>query len=312
MELKQKFLTHISFLLFAEPFLLDGHILDEVQPPRAIPVAIQELKHEFKTVNTQYYLNEFSTVYEQVGLAHNELTPPQSPPNHQPLLANLEPLLVQLPFTPHETKLQFNVPEKQLLPQDACNSIPISMDLVQFNVFTDSSVVPTYDSEMDQSFNADLAVDELEELVRTTAEDMQWSSSSNHSTSSNHSSSPGSPGGSSSSNFGDCSSDDPEWIPETIDDNNPSEAVGKMPRKRRAYIKGAPEEKKVRKKEQNKNAATRYRMKKKAEVEVVLSEERELAKHHDSLETQIVDLQREIKYLKGLMRDLFKAKGLIN
>lgn len=274
-----------------------------MEPPRAIPVAVHDLKKEFKPSDTQYYLNEFNTVYEEVGFTHNTLTPPQSPPNTEPLLANLEPLLVQIPFSP-ETKLQYNVPEKQLLPQNSCTSLPLPMEMVQFNTF-DEPVVPNFQPEIDQSFSQGFAVDELEELVRTTAEDMQWSSSSNHS------SSPGSPGGSSSSNFGDCSSDDPEWIPETVDDNRP-EAAGKSPRKRRAYTKGAPEEKKFRKKEQNKNAATRYRMKKKAEVEVILTEERQLLKHHDDLDNKIVDLQREIKYLKGLMRDLFKAKGLIN
>lgn len=290
--------------MLSEPFLLDGHILDEVEPPRAVPVSIHDLKQEFKPTDTQYYLNEFNTVYEEVGLTHNALTPPQSPPNQQPLLANLEPILVQMPFTPQQTKFNFNVPEKQILPQETC--VPITMEIVQFNTFSET-VIPTYQASIDQTFNPELAVDELEELVRTTAEDMQWSSSSTHSSGS----SPGSPGGSSSSNFGDCSSDDPEWIPETIDDNQ-SEGIGKSPKKRRAYTKGAPEDKKVRKKEQNKNAATRYRMKKKAEIEVVLTEERLLAKHHDELETKMVDLQREIKYLKGLMRDLFKAKGLIN
>lgn len=278
--------------------------MDDVEPPRAIPVSIHDLKHEYKPTDTQYYLNEFNTVYEEVGFTHNALTPPQSPPSQQPLLANLEPLLVQLPFNTQTPKLQqYNVPEKHLLSQETCVPVPIAMEIVHFNSFAEP-VVQSYQPEMDQS----LAVDELEELVRSTAADMQWSSScsSNHS-----SSSPGSPGGSTSSNFGDCSSDDPEWIPETIDDNRPDN-IGKAPKKRRAYTKGAPEDKKVRKKEQNKNAATRYRMKKKAEIEVILSEEKGLAKHHDELENKIVDLQREIKYLKGLMRDLFKAKGLIN
>jgi cyclic AMP-dependent transcription factor ATF-4 len=43
----------------------------------------------------------------------------------------------------------------------------------------------------------------VDELVRTRVEDMQWSSSG-----------PSSPNSSGSSNFGDCSSDDPEWMPE--------------------------------------------------------------------------------------------------
>lgn len=87
----------------------------------------------------------------------------------------------------------------------------------------------------------------------------------------------------------------------------------KTSRKRsKPYARANPEDKKSRKKEQNKNAATRYRMKKKAEIEVVLEEERNLQKENDGLENKIGDLQRELKCLKGLMRDVFKAKGLIN
>ncbi|CAK1556186.1 unnamed protein product [Leptosia nina] len=71
------------------------------------------------------------------------------------------------------------------------------------------------------------------------------------------------------------------------------------------------DDRRSRKKEQNKNAATRYRQKKKAEIEVLLNEEQNLRKRHVDLGDKCSDLQREIRYLKGLMRDLFKAKGLI-
>lgn len=71
------------------------------------------------------------------------------------------------------------------------------------------------------------------------------------------------------------------------------------------------DDRRSRKKEQNKNAATRYRQKKKAEVEVLLSEEQNLRVRHNELNDKCSDLQREIRYIKGLMRDLLKAKGLI-
>lgn len=141
----------------------------------------------------------------------------------------------------------------------------------------------------------------VDELVRSRAQDMvEWSS-------------PSSPS-SSSSSFGDCSSDDPEWIPEVGEaQNSPKQLVEKQSRKRsKPYSRVSGEDKKSRKKEQNKNAATRYRMKKKAEVEEILEEERGLQKQNEDLDNKIGDLQREIKYLKGLMRDLFRAKGLIN
>lgn len=72
-----------------------------------------------------------------------------------------------------------------------------------------------------------------------------------------------------------------------------------------------PEEKKSRKKEQNKNAATRYRMKKKQEVEVILDEEKILMDKNRKLTTAYKDTKREVKYLKSLLKDLFKARGFI-
>lgn len=71
------------------------------------------------------------------------------------------------------------------------------------------------------------------------------------------------------------------------------------------------DDRRSRKKEQNKNAATRYRQKKKAQIEVLLTEEQTMRQRNSELNDKCSDLQREIRYLKGLMRDLFKAKGLI-
>lgn len=80
-------------------------------------------------------------------------------------------------------------------------------------------------------------------------------------------------------------------------------------RRPKPYARG--DDRRSRKKEQNKNAATRYRQKKKAEIEVLLGEEQQLRARHGELGSRCADLQREIRYLKSLMRDLFKAKGLI-
>uniref|UniRef100_A0A8D8X7E4 Activating transcription factor of chaperone n=1 Tax=Cacopsylla melanoneura TaxID=428564 RepID=A0A8D8X7E4_9HEMI len=71
----------------------------------------------------------------------------------------------------------------------------------------------------------------------------------------------------------------------------------------------APEDKKLRKKEQNKNAATRYRIKKKQEVEVILGEEKGLEDKNVALVKQVEDLQREISFMKKFMRDFFKTQG---
>jgi cyclic AMP-dependent transcription factor ATF-4 len=107
---------------------------------------------------------------------------------------------------------------------------------------------------------------------------------------------------SSPSSFGDYSSD-PEW-------SEGDRRANKSPKQKKYYSRNV-EEKVSRKKEQNKNAATRYRMKKKAEIEEILEEEKGLVTKNGELESKVGDLQREIKYLKNLMREVFKAKGML-
>ncbi|XP_061715283.1 activating transcription factor of chaperone [Cydia pomonella] len=99
----------------------------------------------------------------------------------------------------------------------------------------------------------------------------------------------------------------PSSSPRSSTDDDWSLPHGARPK---PYSRGG-DDRRSRKKEQNKNAATRYRQKKKAEIEVLLGEEQQLRARHGELDTKCADLQREIRYLKSLMRDLFKAKGLI-
>lgn len=126
----------------------------------------------------------------------------------------------------------------------------------------------------------------VDEVVRGAWE--QWESSDSNSRSSE----------------GTEDSDDPEWMP--LDDS--PKTSGRRGRQSRPYNVN---DRRLRKKEQNKNAATRYRMKKKAEVSTIVQEERGLEETNTGLKTKLTDLQREITYLKGLMRDVFRAKGLV-
>lgn len=73
----------------------------------------------------------------------------------------------------------------------------------------------------------------------------------------------------------------------------------------------SPEDRQSRKKEQNKTAANRYRMKKKAEIEILLDEKTDLMKHNEALRTKYENVAREVRYIRNLLRDLYKAKGLI-
>jgi len=98
------------------------------------------------------------------------------------------------------------------------------------------------------------------------------------------------------------------------DASSHTDSYSEVPSKRaKPYSPKAPnEEKRLRKKEQNKNAATRYRMKKKAEIKESVMEEKQLLQKNDTLKDEAKELAREIKYLKSLLRDVYKAKGLLN
>lgn len=289
---------------------------DVVDPPcgDVVQISAQDaIKMEYNEAQeTQFFLKEFETVYGAVELSHHgALTPPQSPPIH-PILTTLEPLLTTTTTTlssslpPIYTNLSEKSYSSSLVPEKLRLHSPTPLP---HNVVVTSSMV--YSPQPDLAH--ELAV--VDELVRSRVEDMQWATNGPLSPNSTSSSS-------SSSHFDDSSSEDPEWVPETVesfDENlsgtikSPSLVKSKTTKKRsKPYSRSGPTDKRSRKKEQNKNAATRYRMKKKAEVEVILSEEKGLMDHRDDLGNQVVDLEREIKYLKGLMRDLFKAKGLIN
>jgi len=84
---------------------------------------------------------------------------------------------------------------------------------------------------------------------------------------------------------------------------------GRKPGKRLA--KGSIEyirDKSLRKKEQNKTAATRYRQKKKMEVAITLETEAQLQEKHDNLQKSKDDLHRQILMVKQLLREVINAK----
>jgi len=65
---------------------------------------------------------------------------------------------------------------------------------------------------------------------------------------------------------------------------------------------------KVKKKEQNKTAATRYRLKKKMETKCVFQEEREEEKRNKELKSQVAALESEIEYLKNFMAEITRKR----
>lgn len=288
--------------------------------------------------DTQSLLREFETVFGEVELTHGTLTPPQSPPI--PFYTNV------IPEDPKGGEL---ITLQQMVPIQAFQPVPPAVSTLKMPLTPLVPII--YGTERKETLlsleqmvpetpSPDL-VQELaavDELVRTRVEDLvdigsnvcipdPWEScsSGNVSSSSLGGESEGEPSigappspCTSSSSGSSCGSgeemcDDPEWIPTSV--QLPAPDCLKSGRKRggstKPYSRPGIEEKRMRKKEQNKNAATRYRQKKKAEVEVILSEEKGLEERNGELQLKVSDLSREIKYLKGLMRDLFKAKGLI-
>ncbi|XP_065253537.1 cyclic AMP-dependent transcription factor ATF-4 [Emys orbicularis] len=77
-----------------------------------------------------------------------------------------------------------------------------------------------------------------------------------------------------------------------------------------AKVKGEKRaDKKLKKMEQNKTAATRYRQKKRAEQEALSGECRELEQKNEALKEKADSLSKEIQYLKDLIEEVRKAKG---
>ncbi|XP_069701530.1 activating transcription factor of chaperone isoform X2 [Periplaneta americana] len=290
--------------------------------------------------DTQTLLREFETVFGEVEMNHGTLTPPQSPPI--PTYTNI------IPETPKTAEL---ITLQQMVPIQSFQSLQPAQPPLNMKMPISSLVPIIYASERKENLLPlveqmvpqtpspelvrELAV--VDELVRTRVEGLvdiggsdgipdPWESCSSGNVSGASSGaesegetsavSPPSPCTSSSGSSygsGEEMCDDPEWIPTSI--QLPTSGCMKNGRKRagisKPYSRPGVEEKRIRKKEQNKNAATRYRQKKKAEIEEILSEEKDLEEKNSELQLKVSDLSREIKYLKGLMRDLFKAKGLI-
>ncbi|XP_012493535.1 PREDICTED: cyclic AMP-dependent transcription factor ATF-4 [Propithecus coquereli] len=76
-----------------------------------------------------------------------------------------------------------------------------------------------------------------------------------------------------------------------------------------AKVKGEKLDKKLKKMEQNKTAATRYRQKKRAEQEALAGECKELEKKNEALKEKADALAKEIQYLKDLIEEVRKARG---
>ncbi|KAG5314965.1 ATFC factor, partial [Acromyrmex insinuator] len=245
----------------------------------------QQQQHD----NTQTLLQEFETVLGDVEACHqiipptsSTLTPPQSP-SHKSVNVDTQLLVTLQPME--------SFANDQPIYNIAATEQPLYVDNIprQWNTDNIDSLSP-----LGGDVANELAV--VDEYVRSHTKDIP---------------SPVSPCSSNSSSADD-SIDDPDWNLETEKRTSLKQTVHDSSKHRqKPYSRSSLEDKKVRKKEQNKNAATRYRQKKKQEIKEIQGEERELAEHNEKLKEKMKNLQQEIKYLKGFMRDVFKAKGIL-
>lgn len=309
-QVATKLLEELDEWIKEEPFSdwleekIDLPIFEELPGPECgqnKPVVYPIIAKTHQHDNTQTLLQEFETVLEDVEACHqiipssvSTLTPPQSPPPNSKSLAIDTQLLVTLQPVQTVETVETVLPSQQ---QPTYNIIVPQEKPVYSNEVCIPPQWNTEDVPLDPlagDVANDLAV--VDEYVRSHTEDIPPYSPST------------STGGSCASS--EDSTDDPDWFAESVGTKKLS-GYSSSKNRHKPYSRPTVEDKKVRKKEQNKNAATRYRQKKKQEIKEILGEERELTDHNEKLQNQVKDLQREIGYLKGLMRDLFKAKGLI-
>ncbi|CAH1793732.1 unnamed protein product [Owenia fusiformis] len=82
------------------------------------------------------------------------------------------------------------------------------------------------------------------------------------------------------------------------------------PQKMPVKPKTKTQDRKERKKQQNKDAATRYRIKKREEEKNKMSEEDQLVKRNKELHGQVDHISQEINAMKEILRAVFKSKGI--
>lgn len=288
--------------------------------------------------DTLALLQEFETVFGEVEMSHGALTPPESPTTSVVPTFPVEIIEKQQQQQQQNDNSSTEKGEDLLILTQLQPVMPITPvgsiagdDLAREMAVVDELVRTRVEDLVPNTPMQVCVVDPWRETVSSSpssssspeSSDVE-SDSSNLSTAVINHVTPPSPASSSSSGYEES---DPEWTPSNWKSPPASPQPSKARRNNKPYGRSSDggasnhsrrrsaigvEEKRLRKKEQNKNAATRYRLKKKAEVEEILTEEKALQDTNSELQQKVSDLSREIKYLKGLMRDMLKAKGMLN
>lgn len=302
-----------------------------------------------KLAKTEQLLMEFDYVYGNVELTH--LTPPQTPPQEYGFDCQTEQQQQQqqhqsAPFIPMPVSRQHQQQQQQSSPVVVATDAEFYGFQTPLNGLLDNPLEIIDQQQQQQQHSSEplqqvpeeyeladsfgfhsveavgaedvaLEMELVEQIVRSRSQDLPGLGEAEETFSETRSvASPMSDTSSSSDGSSGYTPDpDDEWSPSSSPKKNSilriAAGTGAVTKKRtRPYGRGI-EDKKSRKKEQNKNAATRYRQKKKAEIEEILVVEQELKDKNEELRSKSADIAREIRYLKSLMREVCKAKGLI-
>ncbi|XP_017153775.1 activating transcription factor of chaperone isoform X2 [Drosophila miranda] len=235
-----------------------------------------------------------------------QLTPPQSPPQSPPQFDgyNQQPELSPAPAL-------VKVEQKPCYATDAIPAVAPATPF-SFNAgnWVAGSEIARENQLIDDIVNMRAQELELPPNWQQLNDDCESQASSSMGCSSSSSSS-----SSSSRVSGSIADVDDDWLPEQTSSSSSSPAYTSMektsmaaPKKRtRTYGRGV-EDRKIRKKEQNKNAATRYRQKKKIEMESVLGEEHELTQENEGLRRTLRERRSEMRYLRQLIREFYQER----
>lgn len=198
-------------------------------------------------------------------------------------------------------------------PQQQQQQPPVSIAQQQFPSILEQAIHLVQQAAPIEYDNIDdITMAEVEALVRSRAED--FADSIDDDSSICDSSTCFSPRSDTSSPQSESTSDDySDWTQKSSPMAIGAALKAKQAKQKRKPRKNrrSPEDRQSRKKEQNKTAANRYRLKKKAEIEILLDEEQELQAQNDKLQKQYDEVSREASYIKRLLRVAFEAKGII-
>lgn len=260
---------------------------------------------------------EFNSILDSVQLS-SELTPPQTPP---PEIFRLPSPLYQqnIPNGQYEI-YEYNanvesvssspIHEQYIFTQSETSPSPSSASSISFYEESNQGDEIIFENIISSPADIQRELQVVDELVRAHSRHNSDIDDNNSISAFSTASSVWSPHSEYSNSSSSCSSQYGDDEPKVARKSSSSGLRGVTKKRPRAYGRN-PEEKKYRKMEQNKNAATRYRQKKKQEIEVIIDEEKILMDKHRKLMSNYKDTKREVKYLKSLLRDLFKARGFI-